>query len=86
MDAKAWRVTHTDFPSMELIYAAVSRNQARYLCLKHADDAGYDLEYINAKATRAPEFDEEATEKQQGCLGWKEDGMRWGCLDIKETQ
>ena len=67
---------------MELIYSATSRNQAKYLCLKQANEAGYELKYINIKAVRAPEFDEKAITKHQSCLGWKEGAMRWGCLKV----
>jgi hypothetical protein len=72
---------------MELIYSAISRNQAKYLCLKQANEAGYELKYINTKAVRAPEFDEKAIAEHQKCLGWKDGAMLFGCLaDMKEKE
>ena len=81
---KAWKVTHKEFPRTELIYEAENRNQAKYISLSQAREAGYGMSYIKAKSTRAPEYDEKVgTGSSSGCLGWSDGQDNWGCLATK---
>ena len=67
---KAWKVTHKEFPGTEMIYEADSRNQAKYISLGQAREAGYEMSYIKATATRAAEYDELVGKSHRSCLGW----------------
>lgn len=79
---KAWRITHKDFLGTRAIYMAHTRNRAKYQSILDARDAGYELNYINARAKRAPEYDDTEAPGFSTCVGWKQGIDTWGCLDV----
>jgi len=81
---KAYRCTILKWPNFEMIYPGEKRSKAVFLAWYDGQQAGYDIPWIDYRAIRAPEFDALARETEgmhPWCLGWRQDGERWGCLD-----
>jgi len=81
---KAYRITITDWPGFEMIWPARSAGHARGLAYIEGRDSGYDIKFTHFRARRAPTFDKQAQEtegKIPWCIGWKESGQTWGCLE-----
>lgn len=86
MIKKAFQVTTPTFPNMIVIVAAINAIRARYHCYLSANDAGFDIPYIDFRARRKPEFDHLA-EKANNLgweLGWIDGDESWGCMKTEK--
>jgi len=65
---KGWRTTAMGVVS--LVYCN-TREQARAITVREANEAGYDVRYIDVHAVRAPDRDAPCAGFQRGmCLTW----------------
>jgi hypothetical protein len=77
---KAWRITIRGWVGFEMIWPGETRGQAKASCM---EDNPFNTPFTDYRATRAPEFDEQAQEtggKYPWCLGWRDQNEVWGCL------
>jgi len=83
MARKAYLVTLKSWPDLYMVIPAETPGKAKAFSRDNAQEAGYNLPFVDFRVRRAPEFDSLA-HKTEGrypwCLGWKESGESWGCL------
>lgn len=81
---KAYEVSTRDWPEMKLIIAGHSPGHAKSWMHCDATSVGYELPYVNIRARRKTEFDDQAQEHSGAdlpvLLGWQSGRERWGVL------
>ena len=80
---KAFEIRIVSWPGLVHIVPAETAAAAKGFSYCAANEAGYDVPFVDFRVRRAPRFDDlaRATEgKYPWCLGWRVDGEAWGCL------